>query len=141
MKRRVTAFRGYFVADARSIVPHLYDLPTGDAEACRSRARELLCGDSFLYKEVQVGTGSVKDWFVREELFKLLWSHVFRNDRSVGNHNYAKVYFTPLRWPTVLLACTTLRCAIMDFEETGRKSATVADFSQNVFGGGRNSLD
>ena len=58
MKRQVTAYRGYFVAEARNIVPHLYDLPIGDVEACRTKVREILLVDSFLYKEVPVGDSS-----------------------------------------------------------------------------------
>lgn len=135
MTKRVTAYRGYFVAEARSIVPHLYDLPTGNAEACRKKVRELLLGDSFLYKEVPAGDGSLKAWFVREELSKLLWSHLFRNAKNIGKDKYAGPCFKPLRWPTVLLACTTLRCALMDYEDTGRKSGTVADFSHTTFSG------
>jgi hypothetical protein len=118
------------------MVPHLYDLPTGDAEACRSRVRTLLLGDSFLYKEVSVGDGSLKAWFVREELCKLLWSHMFRTDKCIGKNKYLQAYFKPLRWTTILFACTTLRCALMDFEDTGCKGEHVADFSQNVFSGG-----
>ena len=136
MGKRVTAYRGYFVAEARSIAPHLYGLPTGYAEACRTKVRELLEGDSFLYKEIRSGDNSLKAWFVREELPKLLWSHVFRGERSIGKNKYAGVYFKPLRWPTVLLACTALRCALMDYEDTGRKSGTIADFSHTGFSGG-----
>ena len=135
MKRRVTAYRGYFIAEARNIVPHLYDLPIGDAEACRTKVRELLLGDLFLYKEVPVGDSSHKAWFVREELPKLLWSHVFCNERSIGKNKHVGKYFNPLRWPTVLLACTALRCALMDYEDTGRKNGTVADFSHTGFSG------
>ena len=134
--KRVTAYRGYFVAEARSIVPHLYGLPTGNAEECRAKVRELLEGDSFLYKEVPAREDSLKAWFVREELPKLLWSHVFRGERSIGKNKYAGAYFKPLRWPTVLLASTALRCALMDYEDTGRKSGTVADFSHTGFSGG-----
>ena len=83
----MTAYRGYFVAEARSIVPHLYSLPTGNAEECRAKVRELLEGDSFLYKEVLAGEASLKAWFVWEELRKLRWSHVvtgaFRPDGLV----------------------------------------------------------
>ena len=86
MGKRVTAYHGYFVAEARSIVPLMYNLPTGDAEACRTKVRELLIGDSFLYKEVPAGDTSLKAWFVPEELSKLLWSHVFRRERSIGRN-------------------------------------------------------
>ena len=136
MGKRVTAYRGYFVAEVRNIILHLYDLPTGNAEACHSRVRELLEGDTFLYKEVPAGDTSHKAWFVREELPKLLWSHVFRGERSIAKNKYAGAYFKPLRWPTVLLACTALRCALMDNEDTGRKSGTVTDFSHTGFSGG-----
>ena len=51
-------------------------------------------------------------------------------------NKYAEAYFKPLRWPTVLLACTALRCALMDYEDTGCKSRTVADFSHAGFSGG-----
>ena len=130
------AYPGYFVAEARSIVPHLRGLPTGNAEECRAKVRELLEGDSFLYKKVPAGEASLKAWFVREELPKLLLSHVFRGERSIGKNKYGGAYFKPLRWPTVLLACTALRCALMDYEDTGRKSGTVADFSHTGFSGG-----
>ena len=60
MGKLVTAYGGYFIAEARNIVPHLYDLPIGNAEACRSRVRELLEGDTFLYKEVPAGDTSVR---------------------------------------------------------------------------------
>ena len=62
----MTAYRGYLVAEARCIVPHLYGLPTGNAEECHAKVRELLEGDSFLYKEVPAGEASLKAWFVRE---------------------------------------------------------------------------
>ena len=136
MKRRVTAYRGYFVAEARNRVPHLYNLPIGDVEACRTKVREFLLGDSFLYKEVPVGDSSHKAWFVQEDLPKLLWSHVFHNKRSIGKNKHIEKYFNPLCWPTVLLACTTLRCTLMDYEDTGRKNGTVADFSHTGFSGG-----
>lgn len=135
MKRRITACRGYLVAEARKFVTEWYQLPTGAAEECRKKARELLLGDSFLYREVQSGDVSLKAWFVREELNKLLRSHVFNNERSIGSDKYAGRYFKPLRWPTVLLACTALRCALMDYEETGRRGGNVADFSHIGFSG------
>jgi len=113
-----------------------YKLPTGAAEECRTRVRELLLGDSFLYKEVQAGGVSGKAWFVREELFKLLRSHIFNKDSCMGRDTYTKSYFSPLRWPTVLLACTALRCALMDYEETGHRGANIADFSHIGFTGG-----
>jgi hypothetical protein len=116
-------------------VTEWYHLPTGVAEECRSRVRELLLGDSFLYKEVQAGDVSLKAWFVREELFKLLRSHIFNKDSNMGRDKYTKGYFKPLRWPTVLLACTALRCALMDYEETGRRGGAIAEFSSIGFSG------
>ena len=80
--------RGYLVAEARKFVTEWYQLPTGEAEGCRARVRELLLGDSFLYKEVQAGDVSLKAWFVREELIKLLRSHIFNKDSSVGRDQY-----------------------------------------------------
>ena len=74
----MTVYRGYFVAEVRCIVPHLYGLPTGNAEECPAKVCELLEGDSFLYEEVPAGDASLKAWFVREELPKLLWSQEFR---------------------------------------------------------------
>ena len=114
-------------------------MPTGEAEGCRARVRELFSGDSFLYKEVQAGDVSLKAWFVREELIKLLRSHIFNKDSSVGRDQYTGRYFKPLQWPTVLLACTALRCALLDYEETGRQGASVADFPSIGFSGGCNS--
>lgn len=116
-----------------------YQLPTGAAEECRTKVRELLTGDSFLYKEVQAGDVSLKAWFVREELIKLLRSHIYSKDSSMGRDQYTGNYFKPIRWPTVLLACTALRCALMDYEETGRRGGTVADFSSIGFSGGCSS--
>ena len=132
----MTVYHGYFVTEVRSIAPHLNYLPTGNGEACHAKVRELLEGDLFLYKELLARDTSLKAWFVREELPKLLWSHVFRGERGIGKNKYAGVYFKPLRWPTVLLACTPLRCALMDYEDTGRKSGTIADFSHTGFSGG-----
>lgn len=118
------------------MVPGWYHLPTGDAEECRTRVRELLEGDSFLYKEVQQAGGvAMKAWFVREELTKLLWSHLFSKDKGPGEDKYTAEYFGPLRWPTVLLGCTALRCALMDYEDTGRKTGAVAEFSHATFSG------
>ena len=77
--------RGYLVAEARKFVNEWYHLPTGEAEECRARVRELLSGDSFLYKEVQARDVSLKAWFVREELIKLLQSHIFHKDSSMRN--------------------------------------------------------
>ena len=105
----------------------------------RGRVCQLLSGDSFLYKEVQAGDVSLKAWFVQEELIKLLRSHIFNKDSSMGRDQYTGRYFKPLRWLTVLLACTALRCALMDYEETGRRGASVADFSSIGFSGGCNS--
>ena len=116
-------------------VPHLHHWPTGNAEECCAKVCELLEGDSFLYKEVPAGEASLKAWFVREELPKFSWSHVYRGERSIGKNKYTGAYFKPLHWPTVLLASTTLRCALMDYEDTGCKSGTVADFSHTGFSG------
>lgn len=136
IKRRITACRGYLVAEARNFVTEWYQLPTGVADECRTRVRELLSGDSFLFKEVQTGDASLKAWFVRDELFKLLRSHIFGKDSSIGRDKYTKRYFKPLRWPTVLLACTALRCALMDYEDTGRRGGVIAEFSGVGFSGG-----
>ena len=127
--------RGYLVAEARNFVTEWYQLPTGVAEECQTKVRELLLGDSFLYKEVQAGDVSLKAWFVREELIKLLRSNIFNKESSMGRDQYTGGYFKLLRWPTVLLACTALRCALMDYEETGRRGGTVADFSSIGFSG------
>jgi len=117
------------------MVTEWYHLPTGAAEECRTRVRGLLQGDSFLYKEVPNGEITQKAWFVREELTKLLWSHLFNKENSMGSDRYTGEYFRPLRWPTVLVACSALRCALMDYEETGRRGGGVADFSHAVFSG------
>ena len=72
------------------MVTEWYRLPTGDAEECRTKVRELLQGDSFLYNEVQAGDATLKAWFVREELTKLLWSHLFNRDTGIGKDPYTR---------------------------------------------------
>ena len=117
-----------------------YHLPTGDVEECRRRVREMLLEDSFLYSVVE-GTGVPrKAWFVRDELTKLLWSYLFNGERSLGFNPYTESYFNPLRWPTILLACTAMRCALMDYQDTGRRAAAVSDFSHVGFHGWQPSV-
>ena len=112
-----------------------YLLPIEDRETCRTRVRDLLQGDSFLRKTVEFEDGPRTSWFMVDEIVKLLRSHFFGSQSSLGARPYPKGYFTPLRWPTVLIACTALRCALMDYEDTGCKPLAVPDFSQAVFGG------
>ena len=69
------------------------------------------------------------------EIVKLLRVYFFANERSLDCKPYTQDYFSPLRWPTILIVCTALRCLLMDYEETGHKSLVVRDFSQTVFGG------
>lgn len=117
------------------MVTEWYHLSTGDPEACRRQVRELLKEDAFACKVIQYEEGQKKAWFVREELIKLLRSYIFSGERSLGNNTYTENYFKPLLWPTALLACTALRCALMDYEDTGRRNAAVADFSHVGFHG------
>ena len=121
IKRSMTACRGFLVAEGHNFVRECYQLPTGVPDECWTRVCELLTGDSFLFKEVQTRDASLTAWFVRDELFKLLLSHIFGKDSSIGRDKCTKWYFKPLRWPTVLLACTALRCSLMDYEATGHR--------------------
>ena len=73
-----------------------YQLPTGVAEECRTKVCELLLEDSFLYKEVQARDISLKAWFVREELIKLLRSYIFNKESSIGRDQYTGGYFKSL---------------------------------------------
>ena len=41
------------MAEARKMVTEWYNLPTGDAEECRRKVREILLEDSFLYTVVE----------------------------------------------------------------------------------------
>jgi len=70
-----------------------------------------------------------------KEILKLVRAYLFAHERSLGCKPYTQMYFSPLRWPTVLLVCTALRWSLMDYEDTGYKSLGVGDFSQAVFGG------
>jgi hypothetical protein len=122
------------------MVTEWYHLPTGDVEECRRRVREMLLEDSFLYSVVE-GTGVPrKAWFVRDELTKLLRSYLFNGERSLGFNPYTESYFNPLRWPTILLGCTAMRCALMDYQDTGRRAAAVSDFSHVGFHGWQPSV-
>ena len=117
-----------------------YHLPTGDVEECRRRVREMLLEDSFLYSVVEGAGVPRKAWFVRDELTKLLRSYLFNGERSLGFNPYTESYFNPLRWPTILLACTAMRCALMDYQDTGRQDAAVSDFSHVGFHGWQPSV-
>ena len=95
----------------------------------------LLQDHSFLSQTVDLGEGPRTSWFTVEEIVKLVRAYFFANERSLGCKPYTQMYFSPLRWPTVLLVSTALRCSLMDYEDTGHKSLAVGDFSQAVFGG------
>ena len=123
------------MAEARKMVTEWYNLPTRDAEECRRKVREILLEDSFLYTVVE-STGVLrKAWFIRDELTKLLRSYLFNGECSLGFNPYTESYFKPLRCPTILLAGTAMRCALMDYQEIGRRTAAVADFSHAGFHG------
>ncbi|KAG0635011.1 hypothetical protein HOY80DRAFT_1058264 [Tuber brumale] len=83
---------------------------------------------------VDLRDGPRTSWFTVEEIVKLMRSYFFANERSLGCKRYTQQYFSPLRWPTVLLVCTALRCFLMDYKDTGHKSLAVADFSPAMFG-------
>ena len=95
----------------------------------------LLKDDSFLSQTMNLKGGPRTSWFTVDEIVKLVRAYFFANERSLGCKPYTQYYFNPLRWPTVLLMCTALRCSLMDYEDTGYKSLAVGDFSQTVFGG------
>jgi len=111
-----------------------YKLPITDPVECWTLVNNLLQDDSFLSQRVDLGEGPRTSWFTVEEIVKLVRAHFFANERSLGCKPYTQMYFSPLRWPTVLLVCTSLRCSLMDYEDTGHKSFAVGDFSQGVFG-------
>jgi len=117
------------------MVGEWYKLPLADPVECRTLVSELLKDDSFLRRTVDLGDGPRTSWFTVDEIVKLVRAYFFANERSLGCKSYTQRYFSPLRWPTVLLVCTALRCFLMDYEDTGHKSLAVADFSQTVFGG------
>ena len=135
LKRRVSACRGYLVSEARKMVVEWYKLPIADPVECRRLVNNLLKDDSFLRQTVDREGGPRTSWFTVEEIVKLVRAYFFANERSLGCKQYTQKYFSPLRWPTVLLVCTALRCSLMDYEDTGHKSLAVGDFSQAVFGG------
>ncbi|PUU72134.1 hypothetical protein B9Z19DRAFT_1139310 [Tuber borchii] len=116
------------------MVVEWYKLPIADPVECRTLVNNLLKDDSFLSQTVELGAGPRTSWFTVEEIVKLVRAYFFANERSLGCKPYTQKYFSPLRWPTVLLVCTALRCALMDYEDTGHKSLAVGDFSQAVFG-------
>ena len=106
-----------------------------DPAACQTLANNLLKNSLFLNLTMNLEGGPWTSWFTVEEIVKLVGAYFFANKRSLGCKPYTQDYFSPLRWPTVLLVCTALRCSLMDYEETGHKSLAVGDFSQTVFGG------
>src|SRR5712671_6607801 len=112
-----------------------YKLPTGDAEEYRRKVREILLEDSFLYTVVESTGVLLKAWFIRDELTTLLRSYMFNGECSLEFNPDTKSYFKPLRWPTILLTGTAMRCALMDYQDTGRRTAAVADFSHAGFHG------
>jgi len=112
-----------------------YKLPIADPVECRTLVHNLLQDDSFLSQTVDVGEGPRTSWFTVEEIVILVRAYFFANERSLGCKPYTQMYFSPRRWPTVLLVCTALRSSLMDYGDTGHKSLAVGDFSQAVFGG------
>ena len=112
-----------------------YKLPTGEAEDCRRKIHEILLEDSFLYTVVESIGVPRKALFIRVELSKLLLSYLFNGESSLGFNPYTESYFKPLRWPTILLAGTAMRCALMDYLDMGRRTTTVADFLHTGFHG------
>ena len=117
------------------MVVEWYKLPIADPAACRTLVNNILKDDSFLNQTVNLESGPRTSWFTVEEIVKLVRAYFFANDCSLGCKPYTQNYFSPLRWPTVLLVCTALRCSLMDYQETGHKSLALGDFSQTVFGG------
>jgi len=112
-----------------------YKLPIADPVECRTLVNNLFQDDWFLSQMVDLGEGPRTSWFTVEEIVKLVRAYFFANERSLGCKLYTQMYFSPLRWPTVLLVCTALHCSLIDYEDTGHKSLAVGDFSQAVFGG------
>src|ERR1700709_1261651 len=117
------------------MVTEWYILPTGDAEECHRKAHEILLEDLFLYTVVESTGVPRKAWFIRDEMTKLLRSYLFNGEHSLGFNPYTESYFKPLQWPTILLAAKAMRCALMDSQDTGRRTPAVADFSHAGFHG------
>jgi len=116
-----------------------HKLPIADLVDCRTLVNNLLQNDSFLSQTVDLEEGPRTTQFTVEEIVKQVRASFFANERSQGCKPYTQMYFRPLRWPTVLLVCTALRCSLMDYKDTGHKSLEVGDFSQAVFGGVRHT--
>ena len=135
LKRHVSACHGYLVSEALKMVEEWYKLPIADPAACRTLVNNLLKDDSFLSQTVNLEGGPRTSWFTVEEIVKLVRAYIFANERSLGYKLYTQDYFNPLRWPRVLLVCTTLCCSLMDFKDTRHKFLVVGDFLQTVFGG------
>jgi len=112
-----------------------YKLPIAEPVECRTLVNNPLQDDSFLNQTVDLGEGPQTSWFTVKVIVKLVRAYFFANEHSLGCKPYAQIFFSPLRWPTVLLVGTALGCSLMDYEDTGHKSLAVGDFSQAVFGG------
>ncbi|KAG0125068.1 hypothetical protein HOY82DRAFT_617160 [Tuber indicum] len=134
LKCRMSACRGYPVSEARKIVVEWFKLLIADPVECRTLVNNLLKDDSFLSQTVNLGDGPRTSWFTVDDIVKLMRAYFLANEGSLGCKSYTQEYFSPLRWPIVLLVYTALRCSLMDYEDTGQKSLAVGDFSQVMFG-------
>ncbi len=66
---------------------------------------------------------------------EVISTNLFFTDKCVGRAAPTAEYFQPLRWPTILLACTALRCALLDYATDGIKQSPVCPFERESFYG------